>query len=109
MASAGGDGQADGHQGLPAPASSPASASATTSRFHSRSECSRANSRESVSRSPMRFTAMRKASSSSSPASCSVGHLAAEVVLELVHVHGVDRLPSAHVGPPFGDPFLQHR
>ena len=48
-----------------------AASGATTSRFHSRSECSRANSRESVSRSPMRFTAMRKASSSVSPASTS--------------------------------------
>ena len=44
---------------------------ATTRRFQSRSECSRANSRESASSSPMRFTAMRNASSSVSPASTS--------------------------------------
>ena len=37
---------------------------AMTSCFHNRSECSRANSRDSASRLPMRLTAMRNASSS---------------------------------------------
>jgi hypothetical protein len=40
---------------------------AITSCFHSRSECSRANSLEIVSSAPIRFTATRKASSSESP------------------------------------------
>ena len=104
-----GDGQAHGHQGLLRHSSPPSPASgATTSRFHSRSEYSRANSRDSESRSPRRFTAMRKASSSSSPASSQVGHLASQVVFEFIHVLRVDGLPSEHVGPPFTDPFFQH-
>ena len=41
----------------------------TTSCFHNLSEYSRANSRDRESRSPMRFTATRKASSSARPAS----------------------------------------
>jgi hypothetical protein len=47
----------------------PSSDGETTSCFQRRSECSRANSRESASRSPIRLTAMRKASSVASPAS----------------------------------------
>ena len=47
---------------------SPASEGDTTSCFQRRSECSRANSRERASRSPMRFTAIRNASSGASPA-----------------------------------------
>src|SRR3989442_11606807 len=54
--------------GLPC---SSAASGAMTSCFHSRSECSRANSRDSASRFPMRLTAMRKASSPAKPASLS--------------------------------------
>ncbi len=54
------------------PDSDPASASGeATSCFQSRSEYSRANSRDNESRSPMRFTATRNASSSARPASLS--------------------------------------
>ena len=38
-----------------------------------------------------------------------VSHLAPEVVLELIHVRSVDRLSSAHVGPPLMNPFFEHR
>ena len=37
-----------------------------------------------------------------------VGHLAPQVVLELVHIRGVDGRTSENVGPPFIDPFLEH-
>ena len=52
-------------------ADSSAASGAMTSCFHSRSECSRANSRDSASRLPMRLTATRKASSPARPASVS--------------------------------------
>src|SRR5436190_7319911 len=42
---------------------------ATTNCFHSRSECARANSRDSASRLPRRLTATKNASSPARPAS----------------------------------------
>ncbi len=44
-----------------------AACSPTTSCFHSRSECSRANSRDTASSAPIRLTATRNASSAESP------------------------------------------
>ena len=58
----------------------------------------------------MRFTATRNASSVASPASASTRDLLAQVVLELRHVDGVDRLPAAEVAPPLVDLLLErHR
>jgi hypothetical protein len=42
------------------------------------------------------------------PGPLEVGHLTPEVVFELIYVCGIDRLSSAHVGPPLVDPFLEH-
>ena len=61
-----------------------------TSCFHSRSECSRANSRETSSRLPIRFTATRKASSALQPALPQVRDLVAQVMLQLVDVGRAD-------------------
>ena len=79
----------------------------TTSCFQRRSECSRANSRERASRSPMRFTATRNASSVASPASTRHRDLLAQMVFQLRYVDGVDRLPAAEVAPPLVDLLLE--
>ena len=55
----------------------------------------------------MRFTATRNASSVSSPASTSVRDLLAQMVFQLRHVDGVDRLPAAEVAPPLVDLLLE--
>ena len=68
---------------------------ATTNCFHSRSECARANSRDSASRLPMRLTATRNASSPARPASVSADELVAQMSLEFLHVGTVNGLPAA--------------
>ena len=61
---------------------------------------------ERASRSPMRFTATRNASSVSSPASTRP-YLLAQMVFQLRYVDGVDRLPAAEVAPPTVDLLLE--
>ena len=55
----------------------------------------------------MRFTATRNASSAASPASARTADLLAQMVLQLLHVDGVDRLPAAEVAPPLVDLLLE--
>ena len=55
----------------------------------------------------MRFTATRKASLVASPRDYQGCYLLAQVVFQLRHVHGVDRLAAAEVAPPLVNLLLE--
>ena len=84
-----------------------AASGAITSCFHSRSECSRANSRESASRLPMRLTATSKGFVARQTCLGEHGHLVAEVAFKLLHVRAMDSTSVAEIHPPLRNLFLK--